>query len=415
MSHTRIFGHVLLISVLAACGDEEVGSQKDAIDILETTSSTDTAVTTTTTAPDTQTPQDTTVTETVADTTVTETVADTTVVETVEDTTVADTTVAETVADTAVAETVADTTVADTTSPVDTTPGDTVVGPQTCPTAETVVTTSTVFTGRDFSGALDEVKFTTDLCSDPPDSVERTYRFDLTSPTEIYAETNCEFDCELVLTKDGCEQNNVVDCASSIGDEIYAGVLGAGTYRFFIEGDNPEDPEAYELMLNFNHTGGQATCDATNIDAMNSANCEDPFIGDPRYELHLDSEATTFADVDDFFIQDVGGCSKDDSHVGGAPDKVYAFTLSGEREVSITLAPDGWDAMLAISRAPCGAASAIQYCSDDLIGGDETIEETLGAGTWYIVVDGFGEETFSGGAHGPFELEVLVYDDACDE
>jgi len=411
---------VLVGSVLCvACGDDEIGTTKDTFEVLDTLVPQDTFVAD---IPDTSVP-DTSVPDTsVPDTSVPDTSApDTSTPDTsTPDTTVQDTQVADTsapdttVADTQVAETTAqDTQVADT-SPQDTNPG-----PQACPPSagDIVVTGSTVFTNQSFSGAQNVVQFETELCSDPPDSTERTYRFVLTAATEVYAETDCGWDCELILTKDGCDDANVVDCATTIGDEIYAGTLGAGTYRFFVEGDDPEDPDNFDLMINFNKTGGQNPCTATAINAQNAANCRDPLVGAPRYELLLENQNLALADGDDFFLQDVGSCSKDDSHVGGAPDKVYSFTLNGTRDVDITLMPDGWDGMLAVTGPglPCGAVSKVVDCSDDLIGSDEELSLTLGAGTWYIIVDGFGEETFGGGANGSFDLEVLVFDDACDD
>ncbi|MCC6619995.1 MAG: hypothetical protein IT385_01990 [Deltaproteobacteria bacterium] len=407
---------------LVACGDDEIATSKDTFEVLDTSVATDTFVADIpdTLVPDTGRPDtlvpDTLVQDTfVADTVVQDTVVADTIVQ---DTVVADTVVQDTVVqDTVVQDTVVADTVVQDTVVADTTPQDT--GPQACPpsASETVVTRSTVFTNQSFAGTSNVVQFESDMCSDPPDSNERTYRFDLTSATEIYAETDCGWDCELVLTKDGCDDNNVIDCAATIGEEIYAGTLAAGTYRFFIEGDDPEDPDAYDFMLNFNHTAGQAQCTATSINAQNPANCDDPIIGAPRYELLLENQNLALSDQDDFFLQDVGSCSKDDSHVGGAPDKVYSFTLNGTRDVDITLMPDGWDGMLAVTGpgGPCGAVSKVVDCSDDLVGSDEELSLELGAGTWYIIVDGFGEETFSGGANGAFDLEVLVFDDACND
>ncbi len=412
---------------IGACGDDEISTPKDTFEVLDTFVPADTAITTATdtgvTVPDTSVTDTGTPDTGVADTVV----ADTAVTDTaVADTAVADSSVADVadVADSSVSDTgVADTAVADTavadTSVTDTSVTDTSTGPQVCPPSanETVVTKSTVFTGQTYSGAQNAVQFTSDMCSDPPDSTERVYRFDLAAATEVYAETDCGWDCELVVTKDGCDNANVIDCATSLGDEIYAGTLGAGAYRVFVEGDDPEDPDNYDFMLNLNHTTGQDPCTATAINVTNPLNCQDPFSGSPRFELLLENQNLTLADTDHFFFHDVDGCDKDDSRVGGAPDKVYSFTLTAEREVDITLSPDGWDAMLAVTGpgGPCGAVSKVVECSDDLVGSDESLSLTLGAGTWYIVVDGFGEETFGGGAHGPFELEVLVFDDACNE
>ncbi len=358
-----------------------------------------------TTPADTTPPQDT----TPADTTPPQ---DTTPADTTppQDTTPADTTPADT--------TPADTTPADTT-PADTTPADTAdtdTGPQACPdpSRETVVTHSSIFRQVNFSGARNDVRFESEMCGDPPDSAERTYRFELTQPTEIYTATDCGWDCELVLTRDGCDDLDIMACEATIGEEAFGQVYNAGTYRLFVEGDDPEDVAPFDLMLNIHRTAGQSPCQAQALDVVTAGNCVDPFAGSPRYELGVSGQ-TQASDVDDFFVQDVDGCTHDGDHIGGAPDRVYSFTLPGTREVEVTLSPDGWDALLYVTGSPCGARSQVEACSDSLIGSSETVSLTLPAGTWYIVVDGFGEETFSGGASGPFDLSILVFDDACDE
>jgi len=415
---------------LGACGDDALGPNTPKTDVLEVflpdstadgavldTSGPDTVPADTTpadTAPQDTTPADTARPDsTPADTTPADTTADTTPADTTPaDTTPADTTPADTRPDSTPADTTpADTTPADTT-PADTTPADT--GPQACPAPadEKVVTHSTIYRQENFSGAKNQLKFETDLCSDTPDSVERTYRFELPQAMEIYAATDCGWDCELVLTRDGCTDADVMTCETSLGDEAFGQSYNAGTYRLFVEGDNPGDVAPYDLMLNLHNTGGQANCQAQALDVVNSNNCQDPFLGDPRYELALTGQ-TQASDSDDFFVQDADNCTHDGSHIGGAPDRVYSFTLPGTRDVDITLGPDGWDALLYVTGSPCGAKAQVKACSDDVVGSQENVALTLGAGTWYIVVDGFGEETFSGGASGPFDLTVLVYDDAC--
>jgi hypothetical protein len=166
-------------------------------------------------------------------------------------------------------------------------------------------------------------------------------------------------------------------------------------------------------MVNFHHTGGLAQCAATTLDVIKPSNCRDPALEDPQYRLLLDSEVTTPEDKDDFYVEGLFGCDNDDDGIGGGPDKVYRLVLPAAREVRVTIDSD-WDALLYITGSPCGARSAVVDCSDGL-GSEEEITADLAAGTWYIVVDGFGEEVFNENAWGAFSLEVKVYDDACDE
>jgi hypothetical protein len=278
----------------------------------------------------------------------------------------------------------------------------------------TAVPSSTVFHDHTFAGASNQYVFNTNQCGDMPDSAERIYGFQLATPTEWYAETRCDWDCELVLTRDGCSDPDVVACETTVGDEVMSGTLQPGRYALFVEGDNPDDPAVFDLMVNFHRTAGQLQCEATALAVIDPANCEDPVLDDPHYRLVLDDD-TSPADVDDFFVQDVDGCTHDQGHVGGAPDKVYSLTLPGTRDVEIVLAPGDWDGMLYVTGTPCGARAQVLACSDDAVGSEEEVDVTLGAGTWYIVVDGFGETTFDAGSWGAFSLEVRVYDDACND
>lgn len=424
-----------LIAVVSflACGDDALPTG-DTVDVLFTETTAQDATVFDTVPADT-TPQDTARPDTTpADTSLPETTTqdttpqdtspqDTTPQDTTpQDTTPQDTTPQDTTPqDTTPQDTTPQDTTPQDTTPQDTTPQDTAevdTGPQACPapSREEVVTHSTIFTQENYSGAADEVKFESSVCGDAPDSLERIYRFELEQATEVYVETACDQDCEVVLTRDGCDDLDVVACETTFGDEAFGQTYNPGTYRLFVEGDNPEDLGPFDLMVNIHRTQGQAQCDAQALDVVNAANCSDPTFGSPRYELAV-SGRTQPSDVDDFFVQDVDGCAYDDRHIGGAPDRVYSFTLPGTRDVEVTLAPDGWDALLYVTGSPCGARSAVEACSDTAltISGDETVSVELGAGTWYIVVDGFGEEVFSGNAWGQYDLSVLVFDDACNE
>lgn len=414
---------------LVACDDESIKKLTDTLEVISSDTGgaeatvSDTAVAETVAAD--SAPSDTGVAETIAadtgpsDTTVTETVAtettlsDTTVAETVATDTVVATETSATETVTTTADTVADTTVTDTTV-ADTAPTDT--GPTTCPYENTapVVTNSTIFKSQTYGGATDQLKYTSNLCSDEPDSKEKAYKLQLSEHSEIYVETDCGWDCEIIVTKNQCMNADVIECSASIGEEQLSLPLDAGTYYVMVEGDNPEDVQAYDLMVNVHHTGGQAQCVATTADVVTAANCVSHTFSSDSYEYTLTNQTLSAADVDDFFIQDVDGCTSDQNHVGGAPDKVYKLVLPAgtKGNIEVTLKPDGWDGMLYVTTAPCGAAAQVVACSDGF--GDETVTLTGKApGTYYVVVDGFGEEVFTGGASGSFDLDFVVEVEDC--
>ena len=393
--HARIVRSLVWLSpfALVACDDESIKKTTDAIEVI----SSDTGGTQATVA-------DTTVTETVAETVAT----DTAVVETV----ATDTVVATETSTTETVTTTADTTVTDTTV-ADTAPTDT--GPTVCPYAATapVIANSTIFKSQTYGGATDQLKYTSNLCSDEPDSKEKAYKVVLSEHSEIYVETDCGWDCEIIVTKNQCMNADVIECSATIDEEQLSLPLDAGTYYVMVEGDNPEDVQAYDLMVNVHQTNGQAQCVATTADVVKPSNCVSS-LGTDSYELTLTNQTLSAADVDDFFVQDIDGCSSDQNHVGGAPDKVYKLVLPAGTtgDVEVTLGPDGWDGMLYVTTAPCGAAAQVVACSDGF--GDETVTLSAAApGTYYIVVDGFGEEVFTGSASGSFDLEFVVDVEDC--
>jgi hypothetical protein len=83
-----------------------------------------------------------------------------------------------------------------------------------------------------------------------------------------------------------------------------------------------------------------------------------------------------------------GGCGGD-----GAPDVVYRMTLTSTRYVIIDTSGSGFDTVVHVHQGSCGGYE--NGCDDD--GGVSTgsrLEGTLGAGTYYVVVDGY--DTYSG-------------------
>lgn len=282
----------------------------------------------------------------------------------------------------------------------------------------TSVPFSMVFYDQDFTGASDLVQFASPLCPDAPDSAEVGYGLDIAATTEIYVQTDCDWDCEIVITSGGCENVDIVQCAATPGNEIILTTLTPGFYFLFVEGDNPEDPGSFDIMINRHNMNGQSVCavDAV-VDAENFANCVDPAFEDPHFLTELPSESLGPADVDDFFVQGIFSCTADAGHVGGAPDRVYQFDISGAapKDVEIVLTPDGWDSVMYLTTEPCGAQSVTLDCQNSPPPPGETIMQTLDPGTYYIVVDGFGEDVFAGLAWGDFSLNIKVFDPVCAE
>lgn len=92
---------------------------------------------------------------------------------------------------------------------------------------------------------------------------------------------------------------------------------------------------------------------------------------------------------------------------GGAssPDAVFQLDLTTSKRVVASTEGSAFDTVLHVHEAAC-ASGAERYCDDD--GGDGStslLDRTLGAGTWYFVVDGWGSSNA-----GSYLFEVSISD-----
>ena len=170
----------------------------------------------------------------------------------------------------------------------DTTPPDCVYAPADIDVLEY----SAIFRDQTYDAAEDLVAFESEDCGTNPDSPERVYGVQLTEETEIYVETDCGmWNCQVVVTRDGCQADDLVACETTPQGEDFAITLEAGFYYIFVEGNAPSAVNDFDIMINIHHTGGQATCDVAQVlDIMNTDNCDDPWDDSPHYLLNLDSE-----------------------------------------------------------------------------------------------------------------------------
>lgn len=86
----------------------------------------------------------------------------------------------------------------------------------------------------------------------------------------------------------------------------------------------------------------------------------------------------------------------------GSPDAAFELTLTGRSRVVASTEGSSYDTVLHIHRDPC--TSAELHCDDDGGAGvTSLLDRVLDAGTYYIVVDGFGT-----GSTGSYVLDVTV-------
>jgi hypothetical protein len=88
-----------------------------------------------------------------------------------------------------------------------------------------------------------------------------------------------------------------------------------------------------------------------------------------------------------------------------SPDVTFQLTLASAKRVVANTDGSAFDTVLHVHEAACASMSE-RYCDDD--GGDgsaSVIDQSLGAGTWFFVVDGYGTSS-----QGDYTFEVQVFD-----
>ncbi|MCZ7683287.1 MAG: hypothetical protein M5U28_32605 [Sandaracinaceae bacterium] len=88
-------------------------------------------------------------------------------------------------------------------------------------------------------------------------------------------------------------------------------------------------------------------------------------------------------------------------------DAAFRLTLTARRRVVLSTEGSAYDTVLHVHRDACVSGAEL-YCDDDGgAGATSLLDRVLDAGTYYVIVDGFGA-----GSRGAYVLDVLVTDPA---
>ena len=165
-------------------------------------------------------------------------------------------------------------------------------------------------------------------------------------------------------------------------NDLWARGLHAGTYYVIVEG---AAAEAFRMSLEI-----APFTNVYNVPPTNDS-CLSPYVLPDTGGLFI---GTTVGMLNDF----TASCG----NLSQSPDAAFELTLAAARTVDITTTTD-YDGTLHIRNAPCGIGAEIA-CNDD--GPDirhSHLNVALAAGTYSIVVDGYG--TTSAGS---YEMNVVV-------
>jgi hypothetical protein len=197
------------------------------------------------------------------------------------------------------------------------------------------------------------------------------YRLDVPRRARLTAELDGEESAHVLILWRRCgDRSAEVACARSI-DEI---VL-PGTYYVGVDGAAPDAFGRFTLQWDLHEVAGQAGACATA-----------PVLVDGR---SIDS--TTAGAADNFDVS----CAGHPNVVGPSgtgPDRVYKLVLPTRSDVKLTLKAGTFDGALALRKScsdtPGGSPAELACDADADVGRRTTIERTLEAGTYWVVVDG---------------------------
>ncbi len=214
------------------------------------------------------------------------------------------------------------------------------------------------------------------------------YRLDVARRSRFVAGLdNEEAQHVLVVWRRCADRGSEIGCGRSIDE-----VLTAGTYFVAVDGLTPDTVGRFTLQWTLRDvTGQRAAC-----------------AGAPALIDGRPINATTMGAGDKF----VGSCGTADAGASGS-DRAFRLVLAKRATVRIVATAASFDVVLALRRAcedaagsvGAGPAGTVELAceSEADVGHRTTIERTLQAGTYWVVVDGQSPND-----QGPFTLEYRV-------
>jgi hypothetical protein len=245
----------------------------------------------------------------------------------------------------------------------------------------TIRPTSVSYVGNTASPAM--VSDSTDACGGGA-AGDAYFRFSLSGPTRIIADTlGSTFDTTLRLTSAAEVELNCNDNDAALPTSRIDTMLPPGTYYLIVDGQGTAAGRYQFNLTRF--LPGTATNEtiATAHDLSDITNGAASRTGN------------TCGLVSDY----EGSCN-----AGTAGDAAFRFVLSAPRRVLISTAGSGFDTSMALWTGTTPATATYVNCNDDAAGlSTSVLDLTLAAGTYYVVVDGFGTEC------GDYKFNVQTY------
>jgi hypothetical protein len=126
--------------------------------------------------------------------------------------------------------------------------------------------------------------------------------------------------------------------------------------------------------------------------------CADALVVPPEGGFFQGNTANATADFS-------AGCDEGGVQGAGAKDQLLSLTLTAQKRVVLDMNGSGYNTILDVRQGPgCPGTEVPMACAAGYVQGRSYLDLVLGAGTYYIQVDGFELDT------GPWFLDVRVVD-----
>ncbi len=285
------------------------------------------------------------------------------------------------------------------------------------PQSVAVSTRSTVYRDNDFANASDWVMLPARPCPGerPPSGLERVFAAAVSeSGTWLGVQTRCTFECQVWIARDDCTYTDLVGCFNAAGDERVQLEAPPGMYYVFVEPALDEPPAIFDLVLALSRTTGRAPC-PVEASLYHSAALQGGCETDGALTVEATADTSGLADRH-YLVCPEQGVARD--RLGGAPDAAFAIVAdypdAAPRTVDIEVEASGFEPIVALSAAPCGAAEAILGCFAHEADRWWYSAVTLFPGeTLYAIVDGNGEQLLPGTAAGAVRVRAHFHEPGC--
>jgi hypothetical protein len=208
------------------------------------------------------------------------------------------------------------------------------------------------------------------------------YRLDVPRRVRVSARFDKEESKHVFILSRACADRTAeIACANKI-DEL----LAPGTYFLAVDGQGPESFGKFQFEWRMRDIGGE------------EAACRAP----PQLTDGQSVQGTTQG-AGDHFMTSCGG--REDQQA--APDRIYKLVLAQRSHVRLVLTTLAWDGVLALRRSCVDLSAAVKASELACVGHDDqrhaTIDQTLDAGTYFVLVDGR-----AGSVGGSFTLDYKI-------